>query len=103
LEYDCDKLDLERYERAWNLLIQRHEMLRAVITEDGRNRVLPEVPAFRGAPPTRGPPFVVAVVCRIVRACVSTLREPGRTRMLSPLALYGRRPGPGTTDLRRCR
>lgn len=47
LEYDCDKLDLERYEQAWNRAIQRHEMLRAVITEDGRNRILPEVPEFR--------------------------------------------------------
>ncbi|MFE7741765.1 acyltransferase domain-containing protein [Nocardia sp. NPDC057455] len=47
LEYDCDKLDLERYEQAWNLAIRRHEMLRAVITEDGRNQILPEVPEFR--------------------------------------------------------
>lgn len=47
LEYDCADLDLGRYEQAWNRVIQRHEMLRAVITEDGRNRILPEVPDFR--------------------------------------------------------
>ncbi|MEU2178236.1 acyltransferase domain-containing protein [Nocardia sp. NPDC019219] len=47
LEYDCDKLDLDRYEQAWNQAIHRHEMLRAVITEDGRNHILPEVPRFR--------------------------------------------------------
>ncbi|WP_063036148.1 type I polyketide synthase [Nocardia grenadensis] len=47
LEYDCTDLDLGRYEQAWNQIIRRHEMLRAVVTEDGRNRILPEVPDFR--------------------------------------------------------
>ncbi|WP_280382020.1 type I polyketide synthase [Nocardia wallacei] len=47
LEYDCDSLDLDRYQRAWNRLIDRHDMLRAVITDDGRNQVLAEVPEYR--------------------------------------------------------
>ncbi|WP_433759611.1 condensation domain-containing protein [Nocardia sp. CA-135398] len=47
LEYDCTDLDLDRYERAWNALIGRHDMLRAVITEDGRNQVLEHVPDYR--------------------------------------------------------
>ncbi|MGO4617864.1 beta-ketoacyl synthase N-terminal-like domain-containing protein [Nocardia sp. 2YAB30] len=47
LEYDCDKLDLDRYEQAWNRAIRRHEMLRAIITEDGRNQILTEVPEYR--------------------------------------------------------
>ncbi|RDI52702.1 type I polyketide synthase [Nocardia mexicana] len=47
LEYDCDSLDLDRYQNAWNRVIDRHDMLRAVITDDGRNQVLAEVPEYR--------------------------------------------------------
>ncbi|WP_063043787.1 type I polyketide synthase [Nocardia pseudovaccinii] len=47
LEYDCTDLDLDRYQQAWHRLIARHDMLRAVITEDGRNRVLDTVPDYR--------------------------------------------------------
>ncbi|RMI28194.1 non-ribosomal peptide synthetase [Nocardia stercoris] len=44
LEYDDPDVDLERLGRAWNRLIARHEMLRAVIDTDGMQRILPDVP-----------------------------------------------------------
>jgi amino acid adenylation domain-containing protein len=47
LEVDCVDLDLMRLERAWQAVIDRHEMLRAVILGDGRQRVLPETPPYR--------------------------------------------------------
>ncbi|MFJ1701154.1 SDR family NAD(P)-dependent oxidoreductase [Streptomyces sp. NPDC088252] len=47
LEYDCPGLDIERYEAAWNQVIARHPMLRAVISPEGRNRVLEKVPHYR--------------------------------------------------------
>ncbi|MBS2549392.1 amino acid adenylation domain-containing protein [Catenulispora sp. NL8] len=47
LEVDLDDLDLERLERALGAMIDRHDMLRAVVTPDGYQRVLPEVPAYR--------------------------------------------------------
>ncbi|MFC7329782.1 beta-ketoacyl synthase N-terminal-like domain-containing protein [Marinactinospora rubrisoli] len=47
LEYDCEHLDLDRYERAWNAVIGRHPMLRAVTTPDGRMRVLDRLPHYR--------------------------------------------------------
>ncbi|NUS44930.1 MAG: acyltransferase domain-containing protein, partial [Mycobacteriaceae bacterium] len=47
LEYDCDNLDLDRYQQAWNSVIRRHDMLRAVITDDGRNQILAQAPDFR--------------------------------------------------------
>ncbi|WKX14105.1 non-ribosomal peptide synthetase [Streptomyces sp. NL15-2K] len=47
LEFDGDDVDLGRLEEAWNRLIARHEMLRAVITPEGTQRILPEVPRYR--------------------------------------------------------
>nr|BFF04706.1 hypothetical protein GCM10020241_63810 [Streptoalloteichus tenebrarius] len=47
LEFDSDTLDLERLERAWQRVVQRHEMLRIVVLSDGRQRVLKDVPAYR--------------------------------------------------------
>ncbi|HSF41148.1 MAG TPA: amino acid adenylation domain-containing protein [Thermoanaerobaculia bacterium] len=46
-EVEVDHLDVERFERALNRLIGRHDMLRAVILLDGRQRVLEQVPALR--------------------------------------------------------
>ncbi|GGK04887.1 hypothetical protein GCM10010123_38580 [Pilimelia anulata] len=47
LEHECAELDVPRYERAWNAAIARHPMLRAVVTADGENLVLPAVPRYR--------------------------------------------------------
>ncbi len=40
-------LDPERLERAWQRLIDRHDMLRAVIESDGSQRVAPDQPPYR--------------------------------------------------------
>ncbi|NEA43324.1 amino acid adenylation domain-containing protein [Streptomyces sp. SID11385] len=45
-EFDGTDVDLGRLERAWNTLVRRHGMLRAVV-EDGHQRVLPDVPPLR--------------------------------------------------------
>ncbi|WP_348532887.1 condensation domain-containing protein, partial [Kitasatospora sp. MAP5-34] len=43
-EFDETDLDLARLEEAWNRLIARHEMLRAVFDEDGSQLILAQVP-----------------------------------------------------------
>jgi pyochelin synthetase len=42
-------LDPERMTAAWRALIARHDMLRAVVANDGSQRVLPEVPGYEVA------------------------------------------------------
>jgi epothilone synthetase B len=46
LELTCEQLDIERLRRAWQRLIDRHDVLRLVITEDHRQRVLKRAPAW---------------------------------------------------------
>ncbi len=45
VEFEVEDLDLPRFEAAWRWLIERHDMLRAIIV-DGRQQVLPHVPDF---------------------------------------------------------
>jgi amino acid adenylation domain-containing protein len=40
-------LDVAEVERIWNVLIARHDMLRAVFSIDGQQRVLEQVPSYR--------------------------------------------------------
>ncbi|MFI0967512.1 amino acid adenylation domain-containing protein [Streptomyces sp. NPDC021080] len=46
-QFDSVQVDLDRLEAAWNTLVRRHEMLRAVLDGDGGQRILPEVPHYR--------------------------------------------------------
>jgi len=43
-ELRFDDLDPERLRTAWNTLVRRHDMLRAVVSPEGHQRVLPEAP-----------------------------------------------------------
>ncbi|MDC0708175.1 amino acid adenylation domain-containing protein [Stigmatella sp. ncwal1] len=45
-EIDCRELDLARFEEAWNQVIARHEMLRAVALPGFQQRILPTVPRY---------------------------------------------------------
>ena len=47
LEAESGTLDLTRYDRAWNSLIARRDMLRTVILDSGVQQVLEETPPFR--------------------------------------------------------
>ncbi|MEV7189325.1 amino acid adenylation domain-containing protein [Kitasatospora sp. NPDC093102] len=46
-EADLPEVDLERLAAVWRALIDRHPMLRAVTTPDGRQRILADVPPYR--------------------------------------------------------
>ncbi|AFY89105.1 non-ribosomal peptide synthetase [Chroococcidiopsis thermalis] len=46
-EFDCIDLDIDRYNRAWQRLISRHEMLRAIVRPDGQQQILEQVPPFQ--------------------------------------------------------
>ncbi|XLV72481.1 AMP-binding protein [Ralstonia syzygii subsp. celebesensis] len=59
-EWVSPDLDLQRFEQAWNRIVARHGMMRAVLTPDGRQRILDTVPHYaieiedlRAQPPDR--------------------------------------------------
>jgi len=45
-EIISEKLDLARFETAWNQLIERHDILRTIISSDATQKVLKEVPYY---------------------------------------------------------
>ena len=45
-EYECAELDLARLNRAWQRLIGRHDMLRAIVLPDGQQQILEQVPPY---------------------------------------------------------
>ena len=46
MEIESAKLDLGRLNLAWQKMIQRHDMLRAIVLPDGQQRILEEVPPY---------------------------------------------------------
>ncbi len=46
MEIDCKDLDIFILEEAWNILIQRHEMLRCIILPYGQQQILKEVKKY---------------------------------------------------------
>ena len=46
VEIECPDLDPERLNGAWQKIVDRHEMLRAVVSPDGQQRILEKVPAY---------------------------------------------------------
>ena len=47
LEVKLAAHDSERLQAAWQMLIEHHDMLRAIVREDGRQQILVEVPRYK--------------------------------------------------------
>ena len=46
-EIDTENLDLDRYTQAWQRVIERHDMLRAIILPDGQQQILEHSPPYQ--------------------------------------------------------
>ena len=46
-EWRLEALDVGRFERAWDGIIRRHDMLRSIVLPTGDQRVLPDPPPYR--------------------------------------------------------
>lgn len=49
LEFEGRGLDVDRLRAAWRRVVERHEMLRAIVLEDGQQRILQEPPPYEMA------------------------------------------------------
>jgi len=52
LEVKLAAHDSERLQAAWQMLIEHHDMLRAIVREDGRQQILIDVPRYRSSTET---------------------------------------------------
>ncbi len=47
IELESTNLDLPRFNQAWRKLIERHDMLRAIVRPDGQQQILATVPPYK--------------------------------------------------------
>ncbi|RXJ81158.1 non-ribosomal peptide synthetase [Arcobacter sp. F2176] len=47
IEMDIENLDISQYEYAWQKIIERHDMLRTIVNQNGSQQTLKDVPKFR--------------------------------------------------------
>ncbi|WP_438022408.1 amino acid adenylation domain-containing protein [Sorangium sp. So ce233] len=79
IELESEGLDVERLSSAWAALIERHDMLRAVILPDGEAKILEEVPPYAIATiDLRGRP------ADVIAATLTELRETMSHRLYAP-------------------
>ncbi|WP_394836710.1 amino acid adenylation domain-containing protein [Pendulispora rubella] len=83
LEVDITDLDLPRFESSFRAVIRRHDMLRAVVSPDGEQRVLPEVPDYvidtldlRGREPADVEAALLAIRAQMSEQVLPTDRFP---------------------------
>lgn len=48
-EVDRPELNVDQFNRSWNRVVRRHDMLRSVILPEGLQRILPETPYYEAA------------------------------------------------------
>lgn len=83
IEVDIADMDLERAELALRQVIARHDMLRAIVTPDGLQQVLEEVPPYRievvdltGAEPGAAAARLAAIRCELETQIRDSARWP---------------------------
>jgi amino acid adenylation domain-containing protein len=82
-EMEFENLDLERFKQAWQRLVERHGMLRAIVHSDGRQQILEKVPAYeinvldlRGRAPQEVEAEIEAVRHQMSHQILDTSRWP---------------------------
>ena len=93
-EFDVAQADPERLRAAWERVIAEQDMLRTVVTEDGRQRVLPELPPWQLPVHEGGDPAMLAARARLSHRCY----DPGQWPLFD-VEVTLRPDGPATVHL----